>query len=612
MDTRVIIHLDLDCFYAQVEQKRLNIPRHIPVAVQQWQGLIAVNYAARDAGITRHMRVQDAKSKCPDLVLVHVETVGGSGAAADDNDEHAHDEDKDDVDDKDDGDEKTKTEKKAKKEQETDASLANARLTQKASLERYRRANADILQIAHRIIPSPNHARATGSGATTTSGGGIIEKASIDEFYIDVTAMIDAELKKGRDQTTGRDHNTHADAFAWGSIVPHVALDPGSEFDVRLAAGAGIACRLRAAIREELGYTSSAGIACNKLMAKIGSALNKPDQQTVLSPKNTAAILEKLPLKKLRNFGGKLGAALEEKLGFTTVGEVAAVPLGVLQKTFGPDRGQWIFEQVRGRNDDPVEEKERPKSMLAAKSFTSTSDHATIRRWLGILASELAERMRRDEGTYCRRPRTLTLCFRGGGTWGQERSRQTAMPRFPDNQPTAEVIEAAAWEVFKTRCAAEALPCTRLAISAVDFVDLPNKESKNSITRFFASKKGNTTTPADADAVTATVDAATTAVQMAAQCGDDLDRDDGDEENREEGKKRKLDDDGDDDVLRLAGVNVEEQRRLLKEAELYARMERKKKKEKKQSGVGGAATTTSSASSAGGGGGGIAKFFVRQ
>lgn len=76
---RVIIHVDLDCFYCksaptavsvrisssavgnwlrqatsltagQVEQKRLNIPTEVPCAVQQWDGLIAVNYAARAAG----------------------------------------------------------------------------------------------------------------------------------------------------------------------------------------------------------------------------------------------------------------------------------------------------------------------------------------------------------------------------------------------------------------------------------------------------------------------------------------------------------------------------------------------------------------------------------
>lgn len=38
---RVILHLDLDCFYAQVEHNRLKIPLTVPLAVQQWNGLIA-------------------------------------------------------------------------------------------------------------------------------------------------------------------------------------------------------------------------------------------------------------------------------------------------------------------------------------------------------------------------------------------------------------------------------------------------------------------------------------------------------------------------------------------------------------------------------------------
>ena len=60
----------------QVEHNRLNIPRATPVAVQQWEGLIAINYAARAAGITRHMRVGEATKICPDLQAVHVQTLG--------------------------------------------------------------------------------------------------------------------------------------------------------------------------------------------------------------------------------------------------------------------------------------------------------------------------------------------------------------------------------------------------------------------------------------------------------------------------------------------------------------------------------------------------------
>lgn len=50
---RVVVHLDLDCYYAQVEQRRLKIPADQPVAVQQWGSLLAVNYVARQFGVLR-------------------------------------------------------------------------------------------------------------------------------------------------------------------------------------------------------------------------------------------------------------------------------------------------------------------------------------------------------------------------------------------------------------------------------------------------------------------------------------------------------------------------------------------------------------------------------
>ena len=42
---------------------RLNIPWDQPLAVQQWEGLIAVNYAARASGVVRHDRVSEALHK---------------------------------------------------------------------------------------------------------------------------------------------------------------------------------------------------------------------------------------------------------------------------------------------------------------------------------------------------------------------------------------------------------------------------------------------------------------------------------------------------------------------------------------------------------------------
>ena len=83
-DGRVIIHLDLDAFYAQVESRRLGIHASTPLVVQQWRGIIAVNYAARAAGIKRHLTVDEAAKLCPGVVFVHVETIGDDEDEEDD------------------------------------------------------------------------------------------------------------------------------------------------------------------------------------------------------------------------------------------------------------------------------------------------------------------------------------------------------------------------------------------------------------------------------------------------------------------------------------------------------------------------------------------------
>jgi DNA polymerase eta len=81
-ETRVIAHLDLDCFYVQVEQRKRPELRGKPSAVVQfnpWKGggLIAVSYEARRAGVTRNMRGDDAKKVCPDIELVQVPMAHG-------------------------------------------------------------------------------------------------------------------------------------------------------------------------------------------------------------------------------------------------------------------------------------------------------------------------------------------------------------------------------------------------------------------------------------------------------------------------------------------------------------------------------------------------------
>ncbi|KAL0047265.1 hypothetical protein WJX82_011225 [Trebouxia sp. C0006] len=446
--TRVILHVDLDAFYCQVEMKRVGIPAHVPCAVQQWEGLIAVNYPARAAGITRHMRRAEAKAKCPELQCVHVETIGGDAGAGSDS-----------------------------------AVTWEDRKTQKACLERYRVASAEIIAVFHEVAPDA-----------------IVEKASIDEAYLDVTSIVDAHLRASDGEGSLPASSAQLPALESPGCGNHViggALDLGSEFERRLAVGSQLACQLRAAVKDKLGYTCSAGIACNKLMAKIASAMHKPNQQTVIPPRALPDLMKDMPLKKIRNFGGKLGAELQT-LGCSTAGEVLALAPATLHQHFG-DRAPWILYTVQGNSDEPVQVKERPKSMLAAKSFEPSSDMAALERWVTILAEELAERMAADNKLFNRRPKSLHLHYRGGGGggWGSgDRSKSCPMPRFLKAGPTAPVICETVMRLFQ-KCP-DALPCTRLAVAASDFEDGPLSEGQGSITKFFGAGSGTNTAKGEA------------------------------------------------------------------------------------------------------------------
>lgn len=72
-------------------------------------------------------------------------------------------------------------------------------------------------------------------------------------------------------------------------------------------------------------------------------------------------MMRDLPLKKLRNFGGKLGAELAA-MGCATAGQVAALPHAQLTARFGEERAAGIARAVRGYSDEPVQVSARVSS----------------------------------------------------------------------------------------------------------------------------------------------------------------------------------------------------------------------------------------------------------
>lgn len=63
---------------------------------------------------------------------------------------------------------------------------------------------------------------------------------------------------------------------------------------IRLLVGSQIAAEMREAMYNQLGLTGCAGVASNKLLAKLVSGVFKPNQQTVLLPESSQVLIQSL------------------------------------------------------------------------------------------------------------------------------------------------------------------------------------------------------------------------------------------------------------------------------------------------------------------------------
>ena len=91
--------------------------------------------------------------------------------------------------------------------------------------------------------------------------------------------------------------------------------------DQLLMAGSMVAAQARAAVRHRTGVRTSAGIAHNKLLAKLASGLHKPDDQTSLPASEALAFIRPLPVCVLRGAGYKTSRELKG-IGVETVGQL--------------------------------------------------------------------------------------------------------------------------------------------------------------------------------------------------------------------------------------------------------------------------------------------------
>jgi DNA polymerase-4 len=273
---RAILHVDMDAFYASVEQRDRPELRGQPVIVggTSNRGVVAAaSYEVRAFGVRSAMPIREALRRCPHAICV------------------------------------------------------------KPRMQEYREVSHQVFGIFHEYTP-------------------VVEGLSLDEAFLDVTASL--ALK--------------------GDAV-------------------SIARSIKQKILADTRLTASVGVAPNKLVAKIGSELNKPDGLTVVNADNMRAVLDPLSVRRLPGLGRKLGERVEAA-GLKTLGELRVAADAVLWPIFGRD-SQRMRERASGIDERPVMSEWDEKSISAEETFfADLSDPARMQAEVARLADRAGTRMR--------------------------------------------------------------------------------------------------------------------------------------------------------------------------------------------------------------------------
>jgi len=305
MDDRITLHIDMDAFFISVEQRDDPSLRGKPAAVcgsLSRSVVTSATYEARPYGIRAGMPIQEAKRRCPQLILVE------------------------------------------------------------GNHSKYTEAAARIFSILKDYTP-------------------LVEIASIDEAYLDITQSL-----------------------------------------LLFKSPLSIAKSIKDRILKEEQLTCSIGIAPNKLLAKLGSRLRKPDGLTVIQKDEVEGILRDLPVGKLHGIGPKLEEELKS-IGIFTCGQLGRFPVPLLTKRFGVI-GERLHEMGLGMDESPVvplDEEEDAKSISHSVTLEEdTSDPNLLKKVLLQLSEKVSRRMRK-EGFYGRRV-TLTIRYSDFYTFSKQKT----------------------------------------------------------------------------------------------------------------------------------------------------------------------------------------------
>ncbi len=123
-----------------------------------------------------------------------------------------------------------------------------------------------------------------------------------------------------------------------------------------------IAVRVRRTVLEEVGLPITVGVARTKFLAKVASAVAKPDGLLVVPTDAELEFLHPLPVERLWGVGPVTAEKLRRR-GITTVGQVAGIPEAALVWMLGRASGRQLHALAHNRDPRPVVRRRRRRSI---------------------------------------------------------------------------------------------------------------------------------------------------------------------------------------------------------------------------------------------------------
>lgn len=159
-----------------------------------------------------------------------------------------------------------------------------------------------------------------------------------------------------------------------------------------------LADRIRATVKAETGLTVSVGVSFNKVFAKLGSDLKKPDATTVIPPEGWRDIVWPLPVGDML-FAGRSTQRVLGQYGIETIGQLAACPEEMAEQLLGKMGGQ-LWRYANGLDNSPVRPGHRREPVKSVGNGTTFPADLVrweqIRQGLAPLCDSVATRLRRQ------------------------------------------------------------------------------------------------------------------------------------------------------------------------------------------------------------------------